>query len=176
MTKKDDKTEPLGEMEGHPEDIGHSSTVELHRGSFVGEIPSRHRAYMEIISLGDQNKVIELAEKDMHVGRSPKCEIQLEVDNVSRRHVRIAFRNEEYHIEDLGNAGFFVQITIVLDLIHNQLEDLSVGERGGSNVFGLVCFRFRYFVTHFTFLPVCSWALLYQTPWPESRASWWACR
>ena len=128
MIKKDDKTEPFGEMEGHQEDIGHSSTVELHRGSFVGEIPTKHRAYMEIIGLGDQNEVIELAEKDMHVGRSPKCEIQLEVDNVSRKHVRIAFRNEEYHIEDLGSTnGTYVNGIRVEKCVLRNHDQVEIG-------------------------------------------------
>ncbi|MFC1579367.1 FHA domain-containing protein [Thermodesulfobacteriota bacterium] len=128
MIKKDDKTETFGEMEGDAEDIGHSSTVELHRGSFVGEIPSKHRAYMEIISLGDQNEVIELGEKDMHVGRSSRCEIQLEVNNVSRKHVRIAFRNEEYHIEDLGSTnGTYVNGIRVEKCVLRNHDQVEIG-------------------------------------------------
>lgn len=128
MTKKDDKTEPLGEMEGHEEGIGHSSTAELHRGSFVGEIPSKHRAYIEIISPGDQNQIIELSEEDIQIGRSPKCEVQLQVNNVSRRHVRVVFRNEEYHIEDLGSTnGTYVNGIRVEKCVLRNHDQVEIG-------------------------------------------------
>lgn len=128
MIKNDDKTEPFGEMDEREDDIGHSSTVELHRGSFVGEIPSTHRAYMEIISLGDNNEVIELAEEPIHIGRSPKCEVQLQVDNVSRRHVRVSFRNEEYHIEDLGSTnGTYVNGIRVEKCVLRNHDQVEIG-------------------------------------------------
>ncbi len=128
MSVKDEKTEPFGEMEQPEADIAHSSTVELHRGSFVGEIPSTHRAYMEIISPGDQNEVIELTEKDIHVGRSPKCEVQLQVTNVSRRHVRVSFRNEEYHIEDLGSTnGTYVNGIRVEKCVLRNHDQVEIG-------------------------------------------------
>lgn len=128
MTNQDDKTEPFGDLEGHKEDIGHSSTVELHRRSFVGEIPSTHRAYMEIISLGDKNEVIELVEKDIHIGRSPKCEVQLQVDNVSRRHVRVSFHNEEYHIEDMGSTnGTYVNGIRIEKCVLRNHDQVEIG-------------------------------------------------
>ena len=128
MTKKDEKTEPFGELKGHDEDLVHSTTVELYMGSFVGEIPSKHRAYMEIISPGDKNEVIELGEGDIHIGRSPKCEIQLQVKNVSRKHARVFFRNEEYHIEDLGSTnGTYVNGIRVEKCILRNHDQVEIG-------------------------------------------------
>jgi hypothetical protein len=128
MTKRDEKTEPFGEADGPEGDIGHSSTAELHRGSFVGEIPSKHRAYMEIISLGDKNEVIELEEGEICLGRSPKCEVQLPVKNVSRKHVRVSFRNEEYQIEDLGSTnGTYVNGIRIERCILRNHDQVEIG-------------------------------------------------
>ena len=57
---------------------------------------------MEIIGFGEKNRVIELGEGEIIIGRVSECGIQLSVDNVSREHARLIFHNEEYHIEDLG--------------------------------------------------------------------------
>ena len=134
MTKKDekadpfDKTDPFFKTEEHDEDLVRSATVEMCMGSLAGEIPSKHRAYMEIIRLEDTNEVIDLGEEAMLIGRSPKCEIQLRVKNVSRRHARVFFRNEEYHIEDLGSInGTYVNGIRVERCILRNHDQVEIG-------------------------------------------------
>lgn len=128
MTKKDGKADPFCKTEEHDEDLVRCATVELCKGSLAGEIPSKHRAYMEIISPRDTNEAIDLGEGAIHIGRSPKCEIQLQVKNVSRRHARVFFRNEEYHIEDLGSTnGTYVNGIRVERCILRNHDQVEIG-------------------------------------------------
>jgi len=53
----------------------HSTTTKLSRESFVEEITVKQRACLEIIGLGEENKVIELGEEEVIVGRTPECGI-----------------------------------------------------------------------------------------------------
>lgn len=129
MNRISDKTGPHDGMDNqspHDDEYGYSTTVEVHQKTSVGEISTKHRAYLEIIGLGGKNKVIELGEEGIFIGRSPKCEIQLFAQNVSRRHARIGFYNEEYHIEDLDSTnGTYVNgIDIVKCILrnHDQIE------------------------------------------------------
>ena len=66
-----------------------SRTLEITRDTFVGEVASRQHAFLEIQD--DQKEQFELGEEDVIIGRTPECDIQLLVDNISRRHARISF-------------------------------------------------------------------------------------
>ena len=85
------------------EEYGFSSTLKISRKTFMGKIPTTQHAFLEI--MGDKKERIELGEEDLIIGRIPDCDIQLMVGNVSRRHARIFYRNEEYQIEDLGSTN-----------------------------------------------------------------------
>ena len=90
-------------------DVDFSTTSQIKRETFTGKVPVARRAYFEVVAHDENNQSIELREGEIIVGRSPKSDIHLPVDNVSRRHARILFRNEEYHIEDLNSTnGLYV--------------------------------------------------------------------
>ncbi len=60
---------------------------------------------MEIIGSSEENKVIELGEEEVIIGRGSSCKLRLPSKSVSRKHARIFFRNDEYYIEDLGSTN-----------------------------------------------------------------------
>jgi pSer/pThr/pTyr-binding forkhead associated (FHA) protein len=60
---------------------------------------------LEVIGTLENENHVELGEEEVFIGRAPECLIQLSVENVSRKHARITFRNEEYQIEDLGSTN-----------------------------------------------------------------------
>ena len=131
MEKKSDKT-VIGDIpDSQPYDAsesGFTATVEMSRDSFIEELPIEHRAYLEIIRSGKENRVIELGEEEAFIGRSPDCEIHLFVDNVSRKHARILFRNEEYHIEDLGSTnGIYVNGIRIMKCILRTNDQIEIG-------------------------------------------------
>ena len=110
------------------EELGHSTTSEITRETFIGEIQIKHRAYLEIIGFGEKNKVIELGEGEIIIGRSHECEIQLSAEDVSRKHARIFFHNEEYHIEDLGSTnGTYVNGIKIVKCALRSNDHINIG-------------------------------------------------
>lgn len=133
MSKNGDKNRPTDKLNmesPQDEEAGYSTTLELSRQSFLGDFPTKHHAFLEIIDLEGERKQIELGEDDVVIGRTLDCEVKLSLDNVSRKHAIIAFRNEEYHIEDLGSTnGTYVNGIKVEKCIlrnHDQIEIAGV--------------------------------------------------
>jgi len=120
---KADKEESLNDKE-----FGYGTTAELSRKAFLGELPIKQRACLEIIGSGGKSKVIELGQRELAIGRSPECPIQLRRTMVSRRHAQVTFRNEEYHLEDLGSTnGTYVNgIKIVKCILRNN-DQIDIG-------------------------------------------------
>ena len=120
---KADKEESLNDKE-----FGYGTTAELSRKAFLGELPIKQRACLEIIGSGGKSKVIELGHRELTIGRSPECPIQLRRTMVSRRHAQVTFRNEEYHLEDLGSTnGTYVNgIKIVKCVLRNN-DQIDIG-------------------------------------------------
>jgi len=120
---KADKEESLNDKE-----FGYGTTAELSRKAFLGELPIKQRACLEIIGSGGKSKVIELGQRELTIGRSPECPIQLRRTMVSRRHAQVTFRNEEYHLEDLGSTnGTYVNgIKIVRCILRNN-DQIDIG-------------------------------------------------
>jgi len=106
--------------------IGFDTTEEIPRGKFADIMPLSQRAYLEITGSEDKDGIFELSERMVVIGRSTECDIQLGVQNVSRKHAVIIFHNEEYLIEDLGSTnGVFVNGIKVVKCVlrnHDQIE------------------------------------------------------
>jgi pSer/pThr/pTyr-binding forkhead associated (FHA) protein len=108
MPKTDDKTlNSNNAFDTFPsdEESGLDTTAHLSKKMLVGEIPIKQQAFLEIIGRSKGNKLIELGEEEIIIGRSPVCQLRLSSKNVSRKHARIFFRNDEYYIEDLGSIN-----------------------------------------------------------------------
>jgi pSer/pThr/pTyr-binding forkhead associated (FHA) protein len=108
MTKNEDKTIYSNkdyDRSSSDQDPGLSTTAQLSRKKLIGEIPIKQQAFLEIIGRREDNKVIELGEGEVIIGRGSSCKLQLLSKSVSRKHARIFFRNDEYYIEDLGSTN-----------------------------------------------------------------------
>ena len=105
-----------------------STTSEIERRSLINEIPSKQHGFLEIIQFAYKPRHIELDEDDVIIGRSQECDIQLSLDNVSRRHARIIYFNEEYQIEDLESTnGVYVNgIKVARCILRNQ-DQIEIG-------------------------------------------------
>jgi pSer/pThr/pTyr-binding forkhead associated (FHA) protein len=131
MNKKNDKSS----LEEHikslsSDDKGHmdSATIQVAREAFIGEIPLKHRAYLEISGISKDVKVVELRREETVIGRTPECDIPLPSNNVSRRHACVGFRNEEYHIKDLNSTnGVYVNGVKVDKCVLRNLDQIEIG-------------------------------------------------
>jgi pSer/pThr/pTyr-binding forkhead associated (FHA) protein len=78
--------------------------------------------------MGEKKERIYLGENEVVIGRIPDCDIQLLVDNVSRMHARIIYRNEEYQIEDLDSMnGVYVNGIKVEKCILREHDIIEIG-------------------------------------------------
>jgi pSer/pThr/pTyr-binding forkhead associated (FHA) protein len=104
------------------EQDGFTTTVEMVRTRFAETVPVRERAYLQILSPLERKRIIELGDSDIVIGRSPECDIRFIVENVSRKHARVFFHNEEFMMEDLDSTnGLFVNgIKIVRCALRNN--------------------------------------------------------
>jgi hypothetical protein len=131
MEKKTEKTiknERLENRSQGDEEFEYSTTTKISREEYIGDIIIKHRAYLEIIGFGEKNRVIELGEGEIVIGRVPGCGIQLSVDNVSREHARLFFHNEEYHIEDLGSTnGTYVNGIEIVKCALRSNDQINIG-------------------------------------------------
>ena len=131
MNNNSDKTvnsENLDMDSQREEESGDSDTAEISRKTFLGDFPTKYHASLEIIGLGETRKQFELGEEDFVIGRTLDCEIQLSIDNVSRRHALISFRNEEYQIEDLGSTnGTYVNGIKVEKCVLRNHDQIEIG-------------------------------------------------
>ena len=108
--------------------FGYSTTVEISRRAFTGEISLRQRATLEVNCPGEATQLFELGEEEIVLGRSPECAIPLNVDNVSRRHARVFLRNDEFHIEDLESTnGTYVNGIKVAKCILRNNDHIEIG-------------------------------------------------
>lgn len=131
MGKDSEKTTSFGDHDKSScegEEFGYSTTVEISRRTFVGEVPLTQRACLEVVIPEEGCRVYELVEEEVLVGRSSECGIQLLVENVSRKHARFFFKNDEYHVEDLDSTnGTFVNgIRVVKCALRNN-DHVEIG-------------------------------------------------
>lgn len=131
MDKDRDKTIPYGETDQESsgqEEFGFSTTVEISRSSFSGDISTKQHAYLEIVGPDQNHELVELGDWEVTIGRSPECEIQLKVRNVSRTHMRVFLKSEEYHIEDLDSTnGVYVNGIRVMKCVLRNHDMIEIG-------------------------------------------------
>jgi adenylate cyclase len=106
----------------------HSTTTKLSRDTFVEGISVKQRACLEILGSEKENRIVELEEKDLIIGRIPECGISISVENVSREHARVIFRNEEYFVEDLGSTnGTYVNGIKIVKCVLRNSDQINIG-------------------------------------------------
>lgn len=101
------------------------------REKFAEEIPLAERAYLEVLREDGKNQIIELGNlggSEATIGRGPDCDIRLVVDSVSRKHARVALRNEEYHLEDMNSTnGVYVNGLKVVKCVLRDNDQIEMG-------------------------------------------------
>jgi len=107
---------------------GFDTTDEIPRGKFAAIMPVAQRAYLEVTGSEEKDGIFELGETEVVIGRSTECDIQLGVQNVSRKHARVLFQNEEYLIEDLESTnGVFVNGIKVAKCVLRSNDQIEIG-------------------------------------------------
>lgn len=107
---------------------GFDTTEEISRGKFADLLPQAQRAYLEITGSEEKDGEFELGERAVVIGRSADCDIQLGVQNVSRKHAAVVFQNEEYLIEDLESTnGVFVNGIKVVKCVLRNNDQIEIG-------------------------------------------------
>jgi pSer/pThr/pTyr-binding forkhead associated (FHA) protein len=108
--------------------FGDTTTVEMDRDRLPGELPVALRARFEIIASDGRNDIIDLGDHEILIGRSPKCDIHIPFESVSRKHARVTFRNEEYFIEDLDSTnGLYVNGIKVEKCVLRNNDQIEIG-------------------------------------------------
>ncbi len=106
-----------------------TNTMPLSRKALLNKVVVKRRAYLELDAPGKVAQDIELGDSQARMGRSPECEIQLVLENISRIHARIVFRDEEYVLEDLHSTnGSHVNGIQVTRCILRDGDLIEIGE------------------------------------------------
>jgi len=117
------RTNPVSE-----EDEDFSDTRRVSMKALVENISLDRRCFLEIHHPGLTSISIELDKQDITIGRGSQCRIQLKVDNASRLHARLAYRDEEYHIEDMESTnGTFVNSVRIQRCVLRNNDHIQIG-------------------------------------------------
>jgi len=119
MSKKDEISKSRNDFD---------TTKEIPRGKFAAIMPVSQGAYLEITGSEEKDGIFQLGERAVIIGRSPDCDIQLGVLNVSRKHACVLLQNEEYLIEDLESTnGVFVNGIKVVKCVLRNNDQIEIG-------------------------------------------------
>ena len=106
----------------------HASTIQFNRDVLTGRFAVKQHAYLEVLCPDQRSEIFELGEGEAIIGRSKQCDIQLPFEDVSRRHARVMFRNEEYHLEDLDSTnGVHVNSVKVVKCVLRNNDQIEIG-------------------------------------------------
>ena len=110
-------------------------TVGMRRSGFVKGIAVRPAAHLEITAVSEDAEKVryELGTDTVDFGRSSECEILIDNENVSRKHARISFINDEYHLEDLDSTNGTYVNGVRISRCTLRSNDLI--EMGGARIF-----------------------------------------
>lgn len=106
-----------------------------------GEVgPARGEACLVVISGAELGKKYALAQSSTLIGRSPKTDIQLDEDAVSRNHAMIVNEGPRIMVRDLGSTnGTYVNDVPIKELELRDADQLKIGRTifkflSGSNI------------------------------------------
>jgi pSer/pThr/pTyr-binding forkhead associated (FHA) protein len=106
-----------------------STTEQLSRSNVLNKIPIKQEASLEIVRNGEEKEIIKLGELEVLIGRDPSCNLRFISKNVSRKHARIFFCNDEHYVEDLGSTnGTYVNGIRVVKCALRKNDLIYIGE------------------------------------------------
>jgi len=94
-----------------------SQTVLTEVGEARAPSPGSENGCLIVIYGQEMGRRVRVTTEPLIIGRSPKCEIQVDQESVSRNHCRIRFEGGEFLVRDLGSTnGTYVND----DLVHEE--------------------------------------------------------
>lgn len=89
---------------------------------------TQREACLVVIYGEHMGRRVALGRQPVGVGRSSKCEVQIDQESVSRNHCRITFRETGYSIRDLGSTnGTYVNDELVDEINLRDGDQIKVG-------------------------------------------------
>jgi hypothetical protein len=94
------------------------------------DIPRQRRRHaLEQIRGPGSPRQVHLEFDEMVVGRSPECQIRVESTEVSRHHIKLVLRGEEFAVEDLGSRnGLYLNGLRVHTAVLRNEDQIQVGD------------------------------------------------
>jgi len=124
-----DQTHSISSTVGQSHEELISITQPLSRDEVLRGVRVQNVAYVQVVDTPSGPQDFRIDERGLTAGRSPDCEIQLLVNNVSRVHARFFARNEEYYVEDLDSTnGTYVNGTRVVRCVLRNSDQIQIGE------------------------------------------------
>ena len=82
-----------------------SQTVLTEVGEARAPAPASENGCLVVIYGQEMGRRVHVTAEPLIIGRSPKCEIQVDQESVSRNHCRIRFEGGEFLVRDLGSTN-----------------------------------------------------------------------
>jgi len=101
------------------------------------ELPQRHTT-LELISGPGSPRTFSLGGAELVLGRAPDCELRIDSQEISRKHMKLVRKETEYLCEDLGSRngiylnGIKVHSALLRDEDRIQVGDAIFVYREGS--------------------------------------------
>ncbi len=97
----------------------------------ISQAPSRKEsgnACLVVIYGDDLGRRVPLGTEPTLVGRSSKCDVQVDQESVSRNHCRVSFNGRQYTIRDLGSTnGTYVNDELIDEVPLRDGDQVKVG-------------------------------------------------
>ncbi|QQR91767.1 MAG: GGDEF domain-containing protein [Myxococcales bacterium] len=100
------------------------------------------QACLVVIYGDDLGRRVPLGAEPIVIGRSSRCDVQVDQDNVSRNHAQVTYNGREYIVSDLGSTnGTFVNHAFVDEKVLLDGDQIKIGRTilkfiSGDNVEG----------------------------------------
>jgi pSer/pThr/pTyr-binding forkhead associated (FHA) protein len=105
------------------------NTSPVSRQAIFKQARVRVSAYLDIVGINGERNGVELNRSQVYIGRDPECEVHIPTTTISRQHVRIFCRGEEYNVEDLDSTnGTYINGVKIKRCILRNNDQITVGD------------------------------------------------
>lgn len=118
----------MAEMGSETRTTNPSQTVVTAKSSLPKRLIGPGNACLIIIYGEDLGRRVTLGKEPVTIGRSSKCDIQIDQESVSRNHTRIEYDGKHYLVADLGSTnGTYVNDDLVDEAKLRDGDQLKIG-------------------------------------------------